>query len=249
MRRVLQQVPFMVPTVRWLRSHIDPVERDFRRIRRQPEEVLFQSSAFTLPDRYPTFFTFVRDHLGQTPSPKVLSYGCATGEEVFALHRLMPNATIKGIDINAHCIRVCQRRLARAPIPRIRFECAASPGLEPDDQWDAVFCMAVTRHGSLDTQRPSHCDPILRFEDFERLMSELARCLRPGGYLAIWHSNFRFCDTTAAEQFEVAMQYQSRHPERRCYYGRENQRLDHTTYREAIFRKKPPQALESTCSN
>ena len=46
------------------------------------------------------------------------------------------------------------------------------------------------------------CSHRITFEAFEATITDLARCLKPGGYLVIEHSNFRFSDTAVAAQFQ-----------------------------------------------
>lgn len=237
MKSLLKRIPFASRAAQLLRFTFDPVEREFRRLRKGNAPLLFQPSAFTQCNRYPQLFGFVRHHLERIATPNIMSYGCATGEEVFSLLGYCPTARIKGLDINPACIRICDRRLARAPNAAIRFECAGSPDNEPADHYDAIFCMAVTRHGSLDALKPARCDPTLDFADFERLAISLTRCLRAGGLLIIWHSNFRLADTCVANQFDVVMHHRPGNPQARSFFGRDNRRLEDSSYSEAIFRK------------
>lgn len=50
--------------------------------------------------------------------------------------------------------------------------------------------------------RPADCSAWIRFTDFDRVLSDLARILKPGGLLVIRHANFRFGDTSVAGLFE-----------------------------------------------
>lgn len=52
-----------------------------------------------------------------------------------------------------HNIAVCRRKRARSRDASIRFELAEILGVEPEAHYDAVFCMAVLRHGELGTTR------------------------------------------------------------------------------------------------
>src|SRR5579862_8906410 len=56
---------------------------------------LFQYRSLTRTDRYPEIFGFVRTQL--PPSARLLSFGCATGEEVFSLRTYFPAAVIRGL--------------------------------------------------------------------------------------------------------------------------------------------------------
>ena len=87
---------------------------EFGRRLRRPVEGRFQSYAYTLPDRYPWLFDFAAERLGRIAAPRLLSFGCSRGDEVFSLARRLPQATIKGIDIDPRNIAACRARLEPA---------------------------------------------------------------------------------------------------------------------------------------
>src|ERR1700691_5826781 len=84
--------------------------------------------------------------------------------------------------------------------PGLSFEIAGSAVAEPTACYDAVFAMAVFRHGGLG-EAPPRCGHLIKFGDFERSVGELARTLKPRGLLVLRHANFRFCDTATASAF------------------------------------------------
>lgn len=108
---------------------------------------LFQPFATTRMNRYPTLFLFALATLGDDPSTRLLSFGCSTGEEVFSLRRYFPQAVIRRIDINPRNIARCRARLSRLADDRLSFAVAASAAGEEAGGYDAVFAMAVFRHG------------------------------------------------------------------------------------------------------
>lgn len=201
---------------------------------------LFQVCNQTREDRYPVLFRLAREKLGDGPSLRLLSFGCATGEEVFSLRKYFPNATIKGLDINRHNISVCKQRLARNPDPKISFELADSVKSEAPAMYDAIFCMAVFRHGNLADKRFVRCDSLIRFADFCRIVEEIAQRLNPGGLLTIIHANFRFRDTPTAAKFELACRMNLSRPDGAGtpIFDSNNQRTDQFNYGEVMFRKK-----------
>jgi len=169
-------------------------------------EGLFQPEATTAPDRYPVLFRFVRERLGDTPECRILSFGCSTGEEVFSLRSYFPRARIKGLDIDRRKIAECRKRLlSRGGDEGLDFETRGSAAIEPASLYDAIFAMAVFRHGALGSS-PPRCDHLIRFLDFETSVAELARCLKPGGLLVLRHANFRFSDTRASRGFRPIFQ-------------------------------------------
>ena len=165
---------------------------------------LFQPFGFTTMNRHVPCFVFARETLGGDSELNLLSFGCSTGEEVFTLAEYFPHARIKGIDINPRAIRAAKARTPPAEAARIAFEVASSADAEPEGFYDAVFAFAVFQDSRL-RHGPPRCDHLIRFADFERAITGLARCIRPGGLLFMRHAHFRFGDTAAAVDFDVAM--------------------------------------------
>jgi SAM-dependent methyltransferase len=168
---------------------------------------------------------------------RLLSFGCSTGEEVFSLRHYFPQAVIKGIDVNRLNIATCRSRLRRARDNGISFETAASPAGEPAAFYDAIFCMAVLRHGQLALPGITRCDHLIRFEDFAAAVQDFSRCLKPGGLLVIRHSNFRLADAPAGAGFETILQVEIPKPERLPLFGSDNRLLRDASYPDTVFRK------------
>ena len=203
---------------------------------------LFQPFGTTSADRYPEIFNFVRDRLEDSPGVRILSFGCSTGEEVFTLRRYFPRAAIKGIDISSWNIAVCRRRLSSIQDDRILFEGAGNTSTEADASYDAVFAMAVYRHGDLNiSPPPAQCDHRIRFVDFAASVTDLARILKPDGMLVIKHAMFRFADVPGASRFDLL--FRSSSNEREPLYGMDNRLLTLTENPGVVFQKsnKSPQ--------
>ncbi|WP_158280146.1 trans-aconitate 2-methyltransferase [Azospirillum sp. TSH100] len=188
----------------WLRSlrHLrDRAWREGLRLRLRPPAGLFQPEAITAPDRYGTLFGKAAGLLGgplvDGPALRLLSFGCADGDEVFALRSYFPAAAIVGLDINpANIARARERHRRAGGDPRLRFECAASAAGEEPGSFDAVFALAVFRHSDLDGW-PDRCDRILPFAAVARETGILADRLRPGGLFAFANSHYRGGDLPA----------------------------------------------------
>ena len=208
-----------------------------RRTRRSGQ---YQRDPATRLDRYPLAFRFARDQLGDETATRILSFGCSTGEEVFTLRGYFPTATIKGIEVDPARIRICEERLREIGDSQISFQCAADASGELPESHDAVFCMAVFRDPALDAPATRSTAGHISFDDFERGVADLVRCLKPGGFLFVEHSNFRISDTGSASLLEPALEADPPSSARRPgLYGRDGCRLDVLDDRTLGYRKRP----------
>lgn len=196
----------------------------------------FQPYIYTLPDRYPWLFHFAGSALSDVEAPRLLSFGCSTGDELASLRHFFPRATIRGLDIAPKAIAACRARFGLDD--RVSVAVAASTAGEPDEAYDAVFCLAVLCHGDLTVTRAQRSDPLFPFADFECAVADLARCVRPGGYLFIHTSNFRFRDSAAAPLFETVLEAQPEQIAADLLYDRNNRLLETLRYSEVGFRKR-----------
>ena len=118
------------------------------------------------------------------------------------------------------------------------FEAAGSAVAEPPAYYDAIFAMAVFRHGRLG-DRPPRCDHLIKFGDFERSVGELAASLKPGGLLILRHANFRFGDTVASVAFTPICGAAS-HPDaaQTPLYGPDDQLLPDGQRDDGVFEQR-----------
>ena len=205
-----------------------------RRLRR-PVAERFQPYPHTLPDRYPWLFDFAAAALDGAQAPRLLSFGCSRGDEVFSLRRRFPGALIKGLDIDPRNIAACQ---ARSNDDRLCFAAASNTRGEPSGHYDAIFCLAVLCHGDLTVTRAGRSEPLLRFADFERTVADLARCVKPGGLLFLHTTNFRFCDTAAASGFDTVLEARPEQLAPDVLYDRDGRLMPGERYLPVGFRKR-----------
>ena len=204
---------------------------------RKPLPGRFQTYNHTLPDRYPWLFSFAAAQLAQHQNLHLLSFGCSLGDEVFALRSYFPDATLRGIDVDPGNIAACTKRARTRQLVNATFTTAASTREEPTSGYDAIFCLAVLCLGDLTVSRRERCDPDLRFEDFDAVVTDFSRCLKPGGYLWLHTANFRFGDTTVSRQFDVVLEAEPDQMASDLQFGRDNRLATGDRSRAVGFRK------------
>jgi SAM-dependent methyltransferase len=216
------------------------VWNSLRRRFRRPLPGEFQSYSFTRPDRYPWLFEFAAGRLGARPGLRILSFGCSRGEEVFVLRKYFPAAALKGIDIRPRNIARCQARMRAEKFTDMTFEIAATTQGELTGSYDCIFCLAVLVNGDLTTSAAQRSDPVLYFDSFERLVSDFARCLKVGGLLVLHTTNFRFCDTAVAGDFDVVYEADPQHLTLDVLFDRDNKLISGQCdrYRAVAFQKR-----------
>ena len=208
-----------------------------RRLRRSlPGQ--FQPYSHTSVNRYPWLFEFAKASIGDGAAIRLLSFGCSRGDEVFSLREYFPKALIKGIDINARNIAFCLTRAQTQESAGLSFAVAASVEREPAESYDAIFCLAVLCLGDLTNFYAQRCDPHLYFVDFERIVQDFARCLKPSGLLFLHTTNFRFSDTAAASDFAVALEADPARLAPDLVFDRDNRLLRGVRYLPVAFRKR-----------
>lgn len=197
-KTAVKAVPGLSQAARWV-SRLLPSERQVRSLiwRDRPHE-LYQPGGRTALDRYPELFAALRDSLADRPQPRILSYGCSTGEELVTLRSYIPGAKLAGIDINSHRLKQARRRLRDRSA---QFWVAASIGETNAGTFDAITCLSVLHRPETLHNWPADPTPYMSFATFERAVVDLDRHLRPGGVLAIDFMSFRFADTIVADRY------------------------------------------------
>lgn len=158
-----------------------------------------QISTFTKSNRYPDIFKECSQYLQPIESPRILSFGCSTGEEVRTLSQYLPTATVYGVDINQWCIKQC---IKQNTSNSQHFYHRLSKEFNSLESCDAIFCMAVFQ--KTDDRLPNKKDntKLFTFSAFEEDILILDQKLKIKGLLIIDHSDFNFLDTVIAKNYE-----------------------------------------------
>lgn len=220
---------------RWLYRLFDPHARALAAAERRAPGELLQPSGETGEDRHPALFAEIARRLGDLPEPRLLSFGCSTGEEAFTLARYLPQARIDAIDLNPRAIKQAQARAGREEAGMIRFACTGQPPVD-GPAYDAILCLSVLRHGDLDAERPECCTALLPFAKFDAAVTMLDAALRPGGLLAVWGSNFRFADSRLAGRYR-ALAVPGMRQRSGAVYGRDDRLLAESGLTQFLFEK------------
>jgi len=215
----------------------DSQYRSFLRLRLGKPGVVHQVSNFTAQDRYPTIFKTSQAYFAGRPSRlKILSFGCSTGEEVFTLRKYFPEAEILGVDINPWNLKVCRMRNAD---PRIHFMLSDFGRMADYAPFDAIFCMAVLQRSEAVKPHVQNSTHFYPFDRFDAQIRELDALLAQGGLLALYHTLYRFTDTSIAQQYHTLpvdasfMDHEPQSPK----FDRQHRRLPDTPYRDVLFVK------------
>jgi SAM-dependent methyltransferase len=197
-KSAVKSVPWLFGPIRSA-FRLLPSERNARkRIWKERAHQLYQPGGRTEIDRYPRIFASLRDGLAHLPQPRVLSFGCSTGEELVTLRSYLPSAILAGIDINSHRISRARRKMRDRST---RFWVAGSIEETGAGTFDAITCLSVLHRPETVHNWPADPTPYLSFATFERAVIDLDRHLRPGGILAIDYMSFRFIDTVVAAHY------------------------------------------------
>ena len=116
---------------------------------------------------------------------RVLSLGCATGDELVSLRKRFPLAEIVGVDINAEVLSVASLKAASDGNMLTRSN---TTELE-EETFDLIFCLSVLCSYPLRRSRPK-----LPFDIFEKAVVDVVRLLAPGGYLVVYNAQYLLDD-------------------------------------------------------
>jgi SAM-dependent methyltransferase len=161
---------------------------------RSAVETQQQVSGATLLDRTPTVFRFVSERYATSVvPPRVLSFGCSTGEEVFTLaEKYFPRSVVLGVDIDADSLEVAERRAVDLPpevAGRVHFFHSKILRRQLIGDWSAIFAHSVLCRWP-DTKGAENAGLIYPFEAFDAAVAQLVDLLSLGGLISIFNANY-----------------------------------------------------------
>lgn len=217
---------------RGLRLVLDPRARAVAVLSVTHARSLHQASDATTYDRFPELFERTRAHFAdRTTPPRILSFGCSTGEEVFTLRRYFPESEIVGVDVNRRSLREARRRNTD---PRIAIEPYSRRRMARLGTFDLILCLAVFQKTRLRRPEISDSSRDYPFARFDAELQTLDGALAPAGLLVIYLTNFHFADASVAAGYRpLPFELQGRLPK----FGRDNRAQGRVVSEPVAFEK------------
>lgn len=161
-----------------------------------------QTTPATALNRFPVIFSACKEYFKDSKDIRILSFGCATGEEVITLRYYFPDATIIGAEVNKYCLEVCNRRRLDE---KMIFIDSTDEEIAKNGPYDVIFCMAVFQRTpeQITLDGVKNIKRIYPFEKFEKQVCKLDQQLNENGLLVVHYSQYDFADTRIAGRYEV----------------------------------------------
>jgi SAM-dependent methyltransferase len=161
-------------------------------------------------NRYPQEYSHLKsileqEHQEANSVKKILSFGCATGDEPLTLAQQYfedPSVKIFGVDVADYAIEQARMRAKEAPEGKITILDGreVSPKMHGPFEMvlaNSVFCIYGYRH--VDYKNVTYVMETFPFATFEAMLHDIDSYLKIGGILAIHNSNYNFMDTLLAQ--------------------------------------------------
>lgn len=180
-----------------------PNDRRNRETSIEAHEVQYSNS--TKSNRYPHVFRFAADAASAADlvKPRILSYGCSTGEEVETLATAyFPDSDVTGVDVSASALAEARERFGSNP--RVRFELSESQSLLSQPPFAVIFAMSVLCRWP-ETRTMTDASTIFPFKVFEHHVALLDRVLQPGGIMVIYNANYSFLHTKTSGGYDLVL--------------------------------------------
>ncbi len=194
-----------------------------------------QTTPTTYLDRYPETFAAARSLLKDSPTTRILSFGCSTGEEVLSLRKYFPTSAIVGAEINQESLEQCRKLKVDGAITFVE---SAPDQIDQLAPFDAIFAMSVLQRLPHLAARKhiTNLAALYPFAQFERQIRAFDRWTRAPGLIVIQNTQYRFSDTDVSAKYDVVGS--SAAPESARTYDRRSRLISGAPYTDTIFRKR-----------
>ena len=216
------------------RLYRDPQHRALVGARLLHGERMHQTTPLTGMNRYPEIFSEASRQLVDVPRPKLLSFGCSTGEELLSLRMYFQNALIYGFEINAASLAIARSKPFDQAVCVLKSSARAMKRHAP---YDAVFCMAVLQRTPhlIINNRVDDISGIYPFRKFDDQLTQLDELLIPGGLFVIEHAFYDLLEAQIGNRYQAIEFTHPQQPYPR--FSRNGQRQPERTRYHTIFRK------------
>lgn len=148
-----------------------------------------QAHGGTIPGRYWTEFSALRDLCVLPHSARILSFGCSSGDELFTIREFFPDASIVGCDVDPARVDIAKRRTSGWATVFV----ATPSAIRDTGPFDIVVANSVL----MDSSRQNGVDA----QAWLDIVSLLTEALAAGGLLQIINSNIAFRRHPHAKDF------------------------------------------------
>jgi trans-aconitate methyltransferase len=153
----------------------------------------FQKANHTQYHRYPEGWQRLCK-LIRRPMPRVLSFGCSTGEECFTALSFFPDAIIIGCEADPVMLRMARLRHSH---PQISY--VMPDQLEGMPPVDAILCNSVLCNHPENSK--AQVNERMTFEAFDLALQTLDKMLLNGGVLMLYNPEYRIEDSSIAGNY------------------------------------------------
>lgn len=146
----------------------------------------------TWVNRYPDVFRTVQLFQAQyssTACPRILSFGCSSGEELQSIRNYFPTAAIFGCDVNRAALAEA------AKVDGCTVFLSTPEAIKAFAPFDVIFAMSVLCRFSL-SQTAKSLKSIFSFYEFEDHLGALNDALSDDGLLCIQNANYLFSQSS-----------------------------------------------------
>ncbi len=178
-----------------IQGKIKGIKSFFEKKARKKHKDQHQLTSTTNMNRYPIIFNMVKSLINR-PYPRILSFGCSTGEECFSLREYFLESNILGADIN---IKNLNKARMQNTDSKIIFILSNHNELKKYGPYDIIFVMSVLCRWE-DTKYVDDCKDIYPFSKFNDSINHLVNALNKDGLMVVYNSNFKVEDSSAATQ-------------------------------------------------